>query len=276
MFAGTELAGRIERAEGKILRAGAEAIARRRGVEVLLRSLAGSVAAYTVPGSPLNKLAGLGFGGVPDEADLAALEDEYRARSATLQAEVSTLGDPAIGVLLTRRDYVLQGFENLLGCSLDAGLELPEVAPGLEVEELPPGEQPAWVDVVVTGFMTLDAQGVASHETYTREALEPVIADFSSMEGMRRYLVRRDGEIAGGGSVRFTDGVAHMCGAATLPAHRRHGVQTALLARRLADARAAGCDVAAITTQPGSKSMENAQARGFSLLYSRAVLVRDL
>jgi len=51
-------------------------------------------------------------------------------------------------------------------------------------------------------------------------------------------------------------------------------VQSALVAARLADAHAAGCDVAVIITQPGSKSQENAQRRGFDLLYTRATLVK--
>jgi hypothetical protein len=42
-----------------------------------------------------------------------------------------------------------------------------------------------------------------------------------------------------------------------------------LLSARLADAATAGCDVAVITTQPGSKSPENAQRGGFDLLYAR-------
>ena len=52
-------------------------------------------------------------------------------------------------------------------------------------------------------------------------------------------------------------------------------LQTALLSARLADAAAAGCDVAVITTQPGSKSQQNAQRQGFDLLYTRAVLVKQ-
>jgi hypothetical protein len=39
------------------------------------------------------------------------------------------------------------------------------------------------------------------------------------------------------------------------------GVQTALLSARLADAAAAGCDIAVVTTQPGSKSQQNVQRR---------------
>jgi hypothetical protein len=51
-------------------------------------------------------------------------------------------------------------------------------------------------------------------------------------------------------------------------------VQTALLSARLADAAAAGCDIAVITTVPGSKSQQNAQRQGFDLLYTRAVLLK--
>jgi hypothetical protein len=31
-----------------------------------------------------------------------------------------------------------------------------------------------------------------------------------------------------------------------------------------------------VTTQPGSKSMQNVQKLGFDLLYARAILVREL
>jgi len=87
-----------------------------------------------------------------------------------------------------------------------------------------------------------------------------------------RYAGLRDGIIAGGATTRIAEGVAQLTGAATAPAHRRRGVHTALLSARLADAAAAGCDVAVITTQPGSKSQQNAQRQGFDLLYTRAVL----
>jgi ribosomal protein S18 acetylase RimI-like enzyme len=70
-------------------------------------------------------------------------------------------------------------------------------------------------------------------------------------------------------------GIAQFTGAATKPAHRRRGIQTALLAARLADAAAAGCDLAVITTSPGTKSQQNAQRQGFDLLYTRAILVRE-
>jgi hypothetical protein len=66
-----------------------------------------------------------------------------------------------------------------------------------------------------------------------------------------------------------------MCGAGTLPAERRRGVQAALLQARLAAAAARGCDLAIITVQPGSVSQRNVQRHGFELLDTRAILVNQ-
>jgi len=47
-----------------------------------------------------------------------------------------------------------------------------------------------------------------------------------------------------------------------------------LLSARLADAAVGGCDIAVVTTAPGSKSQQNVHRQGFHLLYTRAVLVK--
>jgi len=272
MFASTELGARIERAECGLLTECVEAIERSRPAEgVLARPLAGGVATYTGPDSPLNKVAGLGFAGPVDEAELEAVEEAFRERAAPVQVELSCLADPSIAPLLSRRGYVLQGFENVLG--LDPKAYSSRIAADVEVSISPDDELASWLDVVVDGFGAPDTQGVASHETFPRAALERVIRDMAGAEGLRRYLARLGGTPAGGGSMRVADGIAQLCGAATLPAHRRRGVQTSLLAARLEYARSAGCDIAVVTTQPGSKSQENVQRRGFELLYTRAILV---
>jgi GNAT superfamily N-acetyltransferase len=165
------------------------------------------------------------------------------------------------------------GFENVLGRPLPLE-SAPARADGIAISQSPEEELATWTDVVVTGFDTPDAQGVPSHEHHPRETAEAAVGDMAAVDGLVRYLARRDGSPAGGASMRLFDGVAQLCGAATLPEHRRRGVQTALLAARLDAAARAGCDVAVVTTQPGSKSQENAQRRGFDLLYTRAVLVR--
>jgi ribosomal protein S18 acetylase RimI-like enzyme len=273
-FASTSLAARIERADCEFLVASAAAAQRRHPeTGVFATPLAGGVATFTSPGAPMNKVAGLGFAGPLDEEALAEVERAFAERGSSVQAEVASLGDPGIVRMLSARGYVLQGFENVLGRSLPAG-PLPPRAPGIDVAPSFLDELPVWIHVVTGGFASPDDQGVPSHESYPRDLVEVVMADMASAEGFSRYLARRDGVPAGGASLRLFDGVAHLCGAATLPGHRRRGVQSALLAARLEIASAAGCDVAVVVTQPGSKSQENVQRQGFDLLYTRAILVR--
>ncbi|MCA9691635.1 MAG: GNAT family N-acetyltransferase [Myxococcales bacterium] len=274
MFASTELAAQIERAEVGLLSACARGCARRRGLDVYAAPLAGGLAVHAIEGSPLNKVAGLGFHGPVDAGALAEVERAIFARGGAVQVELSTVADPSIAPLLCRRGYGLVGFENVLGRPLTRADK--SAPPGLSIELADDDALDLWIDVMVTGFLAPDSEGVASHESFPRAALTAAMTDVAHVDGFRRYLVRdRDGRVIAGGSARFTDGVAQLCGAATLPAWRRRGAQTLLLATRLADAAKAGCELAVMTTQPASKSMANALRRGFALLYARAVLVRE-
>ena len=274
-FASTELAARIEREESQLVLAGAEAArARHPGTAVLTLPIAGGVAAWAGENSPLNKVAGLGFAGQPRVEEMAALEFALGQRATPVRVELASLADPEIPAFLSARGYRFVGFENVLGLPL-AGRQAPAMPAGVEVTESDPAEFAAWLNVVVTGFANPDDQGVASDEEFPRAVLEQVMGDLATSAGFSRYLARRSGEIAGGASLRMGGGIAQLCGAATLPAHRRHGVQTALLLARLDLARAAGCDLAVVTTLPGSKSQQNVQRQGFHLLYARAILVRE-
>jgi ribosomal protein S18 acetylase RimI-like enzyme len=128
---------------------------------------------------------------------------------------------------------------------------------------------------MITSFAHADAfDGPASHETFSRETLEGAYRDQFEIDGSVRYVAYLEGTIAGGGSARLEAGLAQLTGAATLPEYRRKGVQTAVLRTRLIDAAREGCDLATVTVQPGSKSMQNAQRAGFSLLYPRAILLK--
>lgn len=276
LFADPALAHRIEQAEAAMLRAATRhTAARAPGLPILELELAGGIGTFTEPGSPLNKLFGLGFGdALPSDEQLAAVESHVFAQGEAVRAEVSSLADPGLVELLSRRGYVLLGFENVLGLALPSD-RVPARAPELEVSESPLHELDTWLDVVVDGFATPDVEGVGPAEQHERALLRRIIGDFTQVPGMTRLLARRAGEPAGGASMRIADGVALLCGAATLPTQRRRGVQTAMLAERLASASVAGCTLAVVTTQGGSKSMQNAQRRGFELLYVRAILCRE-
>ncbi|HSS88261.1 MAG TPA: GNAT family N-acetyltransferase [Streptosporangiaceae bacterium] len=276
LFCGTALAGRIERAEAQLIAEASEA-ARRRGADPrgFVSPIAGGVASFAEEGSPLNKVAGLGFGGVPDAAALGETERAFAACGSPVQVELASLADPEVGTFLTGRGYRLVSFENVLGRALtgEFGRVMP---PGIAVRPSGDDELETWLDVVVDADLHPDTQGLPSHEEFPREALAQAERDLVTAAGVSRYAaLLRDGIIVGGASFHLAEGIAQFTGAATSPAHRRRGIQTALLSARLADAAAAGCDIAVVTVQPGSKSQQNVQRRGFDLLYTRAVLVKQ-
>jgi GNAT superfamily N-acetyltransferase len=275
MFCPSELAARIERAEARLSAdIGTAARARGGAPPAFVEDIGGGVAVFAGHGSPVNKLIGAGFSGPPDEDRLGQIEALFNGRGSHVQAEIATLADPAWHEALGHRGYVLAGFENVLGMALPVQHE-PIPGAGITVVECGSADRSAWLDTVVTGFASPDhvpAQAVG--QEYPREAIERVFEDFGAAPGFRRYLAFVSEEVAGGASLREFEGVAQLCGAATLPRFRRLGVQSALLAARLRDASRRGCDLAVVTTAPGSTSMQNAQRRGFALLYARALHIR--
>ncbi|GAA1863058.1 GNAT family N-acetyltransferase [Pseudonocardia ailaonensis] len=270
LFCSTELAARIERAEVDLISAVSRASVARSGVAGFVTPLAGGAASFAGADSPYTKVVGLGFDGIPE---LDAVEEAYAAHGAPVSVELAHLADPDLAALLSDRGYRLEGFENVLG--LDLSRPSDAVAPdGIEVRTSGDDEFEEWLAVVVDASVHPDTQGVPWHDDFPATAIEQAQRD-SAAAGLTRYAAFRKGELAGGAEFRIVDGIAQLAGAGTAPAHRRHGVQSAMLAARLADARAAGCDIAVIVTQPGSKSQQNAQRRGFDLLYTRATLVRQ-
>jgi GNAT superfamily N-acetyltransferase len=274
LFCDAALAERIERVDAQLVTTASEAAHRRRpGGPGFLIPVAGGVASFAEEGSPFNKVAGLGFGGVPDAAALDEIERAFAACAAPVQVELPHLADPAIGACLSDRGYRLESFENVLGRAIR---DEPErvTPPGITVRPSGDDEFDAWLAVQADAAAHPDTQGVPWREEFPHEVYLRAERDMAA-GGVRRYAALWDGVLAGGGGLRLAEGVAQFTGAGTAPAYRRRGVQAALLAARLVDAAAAGCDLAVIVTQPASKSQQNAQRRGFDLLYTRAVLVKQ-
>lgn len=276
ILADIDLALRIEQFEADGTKAIGEAVVRHNpDARPFVHPLGRGIAVYAVPGSPFNKIIGVGFDEALEGRLLEAIERSYFERGCCVQAEIATLANPAVQAHFTAGGYLLQGFENVLGRIVDGSeLVLPEI-PDVRIEIVQPGDLDTWIDVVVSGFEHPDVTGAGSGVPLPpRGAIEETFAYFTETPGFCAYLARIGGAAAGGGGLRTGEGIAQLCGASTLPAHRRRGVQAALLRRRLCDALSAGCDLAIMTAQPGSRSHFNAQRQGFSLLYSRAVLVK--
>ena len=275
------MAARIERAEAGVAREFAER-ARARGRDVLIEAIGGTPAVYGGPGEPFNKVAGLGFAPGVEETSLARLEAAYDARGAEIRVEQASLADPAVATLLTRRGYELIGYENVLGLELTPAIvgamsrTRDEAARrGIAITRASRDQLPLWIETAIDGFLAPDTfDGPPPTETFDRETLRAVYADYGAGNASGLYFAHRDGEVAGVAYARLSEGLLQLAGATTLPAHRRRGVQSALLSARLVDAAESGCDLAIVTVEPASKSQQNVQRAGFALLYPRAVLVR--
>ncbi len=274
MFADAALAARIDRAEARMCAHIAGSIgAGRPEPAPLVLPISGGHAVYVAPLSPVNKVIGLGLDADLDLAALARIEREWRDRGEPVRIEMSVLADPSLGSALTDRGYRLHGFENVLGLPLDRTLPGPDIS-AVAVEIVTAGEFPTWIDTAVDAFMNLDGTGSVPPDALPRERLREVLEQMMGVPGFIRYLARMEGEAVGEAAMRIDGDLAQIAGAGTLPRARGRGVQKALLHRRLADARAAGCTLAVVTTAPGTRSQDNVMRRGFELLYARAILVK--
>jgi GNAT superfamily N-acetyltransferase len=223
------------------------------------------------PGSPMNKVLGLGLGVTVTDEDLDALEEFYDERETPIQIELCPLVPVELVEKLQNRGYVLKGFENELGCALPRPLPVTD----LHVEVLTGDDDvEAFLRATVEGFAVPDtaphpADGPAPDVMDTigramRQFIHPDIV---------RYLVRIDGEPAGAAASVITNGVLGVFGTGTRPAYRRRGVQSALVAKAL-ECATGRADLAIATTEPGSISQRTFERFGFQVLYTRAILLR--
>ena len=83
------------------------------------------------------------------------------------------------------------------------------------------------------------------------------LARWGEVPGLRCYLAGDGGRVGAAAVLHVHGGVAYLANASTLPDARRRGLHAALVARRLADARAAGADVVASLGAPGGASVRS-------------------
>ena len=211
----------------------------------------------------MNRAIGLGLAGPVTAADLSALEDFFRQRGAPARIDLCPLAHRSLIALLKKAGYHLDDLCSVLVQPLPAA-DLPPPPSSVEVRRSKERERDLW--------LLATAQGFAGDDTPDQETLRILAPNAYSRSGVR-FLACIDGEIAGGGAMFLHDRVAEFGGAATRPAFRRRGVQTALVRARLIAAHELGCDLAMVVTDRGSASQRNLERAGFRLAYTKPVLV---
>lgn len=271
MLPGTPaLAARVERAEITFcaLTAGYESPG-----GVLMLDRAGGRAVYGRLGSPLNKVLGLGLGVEVTDADLDDIESFYGAHGSSVAIELCPLAGASLAARLTSRGYIIQGFENELGCLVSTAPPEPTSPDVVISTHVADG---TWIETVAQGFAAPDT---AVENTHTEGPVDAVAAMSRIMQpflhpAVVRYLATIGGVPAGGGAAYVVDEVVGIVGTATVPRFRRRGVQAAIVCRALAD-HASRAAVAIATTEPGSTSQRTFERLGFQVLYTRSIMVRD-
>jgi GNAT superfamily N-acetyltransferase len=234
---------------------------------VAIENIGGGIALFAGPDSPVTQAIGVGLHGVVSDADLDRLTDFFISRGAPAAAEICPLVDMKLYERLASRDYRLLEVSDMMYLELDQASLPVDSSPGVTVREAEPHEVKLWTSTV--------AQGFAEHYPVTPELLD-VMEGFARRTDAANFLAYVDGELAGGGAVSVYQGVGGFFGASTLPAFRRRGAQSALLATRMKWAIAKGCDLAVTITQPASMSHRNMERFGFRVAYTRTKLFRPV
>ena len=193
-------------------------------------------------------------------ADVDSLAAFFGSRGAPLRVEVCPLADAGFLEALAVRGCRVTEFNNVLAKPL-AGYAVP---PSPRVRLIRPGEEDLWALTVGLGFF--------EEARLTPEEMD-VGRDIAAMPSAQCFLAFDDGEAAGGAALAVGDGLATLFADSSIARFRRRGLHGELIAARLAESAARGCDLAAACTQPGSPSQRNYERFGFRVIYSKATLV---
>jgi GNAT superfamily N-acetyltransferase len=236
------------------------------GADSAAVSVAGGCACFLGEGSPLNEARGMGMAGPVSAEELEAMERVFFDRGAMAKVNVCPLADPSLLDGLASRGFRASGFEDVLYRELDPSEGFPGAPEGVALGWVGPVEGEVFGQTLARGFAAPEEPG-------------PDMRDLFAMSrrvgGMDGLLARVDGEPAGAAMLLVRDGLAMLCGAATLPPYRNRGIQTALSHARMAHASEAGCGLALVGAEPGSTSHRNAERLGFRVAYTKLALLRD-
>ncbi len=244
---------------------------RRPEVGACLTDLAGACVAYNGADVPLTCAVGVGTSNAPDAAEIEAIEAFYSSRKSPVRITISGRTHSGVNSLLASRGYKAgKLMENWWRPLSD--ITAKPVPDNIEVTPATIDDAEAWVRTVAAGFEESDGSVDDSR-------LQPWLLDtfycFGFADGAQPFLARRNGEVAGGGVLHINGDTAHLRTTSCRFAHRRNGVQTALLNFRLQWALRAGCRFIFSSTAGIGASARNLERFGLqplsiSFLMSRA------
>jgi GNAT superfamily N-acetyltransferase len=218
-------------------------------------------------GRYINRAIGVGTSDVTAQ-DVVALEAFFRDAGMPPSIEVPSWASPGLLRQIGDRGFAPDWFRNVYVRDVaprDGGAGgATERAGRIVVRRVGDDLVGPWLQTLAEGNGISDPAARRVSDEFARGRL--------SHDGSTTLLAFVDGQPAGCGSLEIDDAVGWVGGAATTPALRNSGVQTALLHERLALAAAAGCDLVAATALPMGGSARNLLRNGFDQAYAQLVM----
>jgi hypothetical protein len=219
----------------------------------------GAFAIYDGVDSPCTQTFGLGIFEDLRPATLDTIEHFFIEQGAPVLHEVSPFAGVAALAMLCERGYRPVEMSSVLYQTVmqPAAANLENVS----VRVIGPDEVELWSQV--------STQGWAHDQPELTELLLNLGTVIATRKNTVCFLASIDGQPGAAGALSLHEGVALFAGAATVPALRRRGLQTALLRERMRYAFDHRCELAMMCATPGSDSQRNAERRGFQVAYTR-------
>jgi GNAT superfamily N-acetyltransferase len=230
-------------------------------IGIACRRMDGTIAALMaqhLPSPSFNRVVGLRAG---DEHQVAPLAAWYREYGVCAQFEmVPGDHDAALGRELARHGYCQSCFHAALACQSGDPIAAP---------------QPADVERVTTAaamedFLRAYVAGWGLPEK-EHERFKANVRPWLHQPGWSLYLARVDGPPAATATLYLEGNTAYCADATTDPAFRRRGLHSALLHRRIVDARASAADLVTSGAEFLSASHRNMERIGMRLMFMRAI-----
>jgi GNAT superfamily N-acetyltransferase len=263
IHADLELARRLEAGEAAIARGCTEG-----RPETAILEAAGGLAVFAGSESPSTQAIGIGLLGPVPRAELDRLESFFRRRGAKVSIDLCPLADPGLLEQLSARGYRPAEFNNamirrLAGAEVSPPVEAPAMA--ARARQTRPNEAELWCRTVGLGYF--EQPELSEEEMDVGRAI-------CSMPGACCYLAfAENGEACAGGAMAVRQSLATLFADSTMALYRRRGSHRDLIAARLSEALARGCDLATATVSPGSASQRNYERAGFQVAYTKILLV---
>ena len=233
--------------------------------EAAYKKIGSGYAVFAGVDSPLSQSFGLGLDGEVSDDEVDELEAFFKDRGAAVNVEICNMADMGLIQKLIGRGYTVSEFSHVLVRPITPD-DAFDVEGDYTIRKVQDDEIDTFSRVVAEGFVE---SGMA------QDALIEVFKVVFRQANCTCFAAINNGEAAGGGAAMIQDGVAELGGASTLPAHRNIGIQTGLLRKRLSFGASKGCDLAMVTTLPGTTSQRNVQRQGFQIAYARTKFTRE-